>query len=80
MGQPAFTSQPYQSIYFFWQLETEIQLVSEAYETLANTSAKREVLEKTMRNKLELEVRRLHDFNRDLRGKAVGMSNSFCDK
>ncbi|XP_051903180.1 angiomotin [Hippocampus zosterae] len=49
------------------KLETEIQLVSEAYETLANTSAKREALEKTMRNKLELEVRRLHDFNRDLR-------------
>lgn len=51
------------------QLETEIQLVSEAYENLAKSSSKREALEKTMRNKLELEVRRLHDFNRDLRGK-----------
>lgn len=51
------------------QLETEIQLVSEAYENLAKSSTKREALEKTMRNKLELEVRRLHDFNRDLRGK-----------
>lgn len=50
------------------QLETEIQLVSEAYENLSKTSSKREALEKTMRNKLELEVRRLHDFNRDLRG------------
>lgn len=50
------------------QLETEIQLVSEAYENLAKSSSKREALEKTMRNKLELEVRRLHDFNRDLRG------------
>ncbi|XP_077360324.1 angiomotin isoform X2 [Festucalex cinctus] len=49
------------------KLENEIQLVSEAYETLASSSAKREALEKTMRNKLELEVRRLHDFNRDLR-------------
>nr|XP_049599130.1 angiomotin isoform X3 [Syngnathus scovelli] len=49
------------------KLETEIQLISEAYETLVNSSAKREALEKTMRNKLELEVRRLHDFNRDLR-------------
>ncbi|XP_061606805.1 angiomotin isoform X4 [Phyllopteryx taeniolatus] len=49
------------------KFETEIQLVSEAYETLANSSSKREALEKTMRNKLELEVRRLHDFNRDLR-------------
>ncbi|KAM6911151.1 angiomotin isoform 1-T1 [Lycodopsis pacificus] len=49
------------------KLETEIQLVSEAYENLAKSSSKREDLEKTMRNKLELEVRRLHDFNRDLR-------------
>ncbi|XP_031428499.1 angiomotin [Clupea harengus] len=49
------------------KLETEIQLVSEAYENLAKSSTKREALEKTMRNKLELEVRRLHDFNRDLR-------------
>lgn len=31
-------------------------------------SAKRETLEKTMRNKLECEIKRLHDFNRDLRG------------
>ncbi|XP_061103713.1 angiomotin isoform X2 [Conger conger] len=49
------------------KLETEIQLVSEAYENLVKSSGKREALEKTMRNKLELEVRRLHDFNRDLR-------------
>lgn len=34
-------------------------------------SAKREALEKTMRNKLESEIKRLHDFNRDLRGKMV---------
>lgn len=45
-------------------------MVSEAYENLAKSSSKREALEKTMRNKLELEVRRLHDFNRDLRGKS----------
>lgn len=55
------------------QLETEIQLVSEAYENLAKSSSKRETLEKTMRNKLELEVRRLHDFNRDLRGERTGV-------
>lgn len=58
------------------QLETEIQLVSEAYENLAKSSSKREALEKTMRNKLELEVRRLHDFNRDLRGERTGMLKS----
>lgn len=49
------------------KMENEIQIVSEAYENLAKSSSKREALEKTMRNKLELEVRRLHDFNRDLR-------------
>lgn len=60
---------------FSGQLETEIQLVSEAYENLAKSSSKRESLEKTMRNKLELEVRRLHDFNRDLRGESFGTCN-----
>uniref|UniRef100_A0A3Q4AW16 Angiomotin C-terminal domain-containing protein n=1 Tax=Mola mola TaxID=94237 RepID=A0A3Q4AW16_MOLML len=50
------------------KLEMEIQRISEAYETLMKGSAKRETLEKTMRNKLEAEIKRLHDFNRDLRG------------
>ncbi|TVK90614.1 Angiomotin-like 2a [Bagarius yarrelli] len=49
------------------KLEQEIQRISEAYETLMRGSAKRENLEKTMRNKLECEIKRLHDFNRDLR-------------
>ncbi|KAK9973278.1 hypothetical protein ABG768_024018 [Culter alburnus] len=49
------------------KLEQEIQRISEAYETLMKGSAKREALEKTMRNKLESEIKRLHDFNRDLR-------------
>ncbi|TRY58649.1 hypothetical protein DNTS_024792 [Danionella cerebrum] len=49
------------------KLEHEIERISEAYETLMKGSAKREALEKTMRNKLESEIKRLHDFNRDLR-------------
>ncbi|XP_076009426.1 angiomotin-like 2a isoform X2 [Genypterus blacodes] len=49
------------------KLESEIQRISEAYETVMKGSAKRETLEKTMRNKLEAEIKRLHDFNRDLR-------------
>ncbi|KAG5276216.1 hypothetical protein AALO_G00129350 [Alosa alosa] len=49
------------------KLEQEIQRISEDYETLMKGSAKRESLEKTMRNKLEAEIKRLHDFNRDLR-------------
>ncbi|XP_035279538.1 angiomotin-like 2a [Anguilla anguilla] len=49
------------------KLELEIQRISEAYETLMKGCSKRETLEKTMRNKLEAEIKRLHDFNRDLR-------------
>uniref|UniRef100_A0A3B4B1E1 Angiomotin C-terminal domain-containing protein n=1 Tax=Periophthalmus magnuspinnatus TaxID=409849 RepID=A0A3B4B1E1_9GOBI len=49
------------------KLEVEIHRISEAYDTLMKGSAKRENLEKTMRNKLEAEIKRLHDFNRDLR-------------
>ncbi|KAM3850245.1 LOW QUALITY PROTEIN: angiomotin-like 2a [Diretmus argenteus] len=48
------------------EMESEIQRISEAYETLMKGSAT-ENLEKTMRNKLEGEIKRLHDFNRDLR-------------
>ncbi|MEQ2214687.1 hypothetical protein XENOCAPTIV_016658, partial [Xenoophorus captivus] len=50
------------------KLELEIQRISEAYETLMRGSCKREALEKTLRNKLEAEIKRMHDFNRDLRG------------
>ncbi|KAK4831496.1 hypothetical protein QYF61_018080 [Mycteria americana] len=50
-----------------FQFEIEIQRISEAYEGLVKTTAKRESLDKAMRNKLEGEIRRLHDFNRDLR-------------
>ncbi|KAJ8270410.1 hypothetical protein GJAV_G00114230 [Gymnothorax javanicus] len=49
------------------KLELEIQRISKAYETLMKGCSKRETLEKTMRNKLEAEIKRLHDFNRDLR-------------
>ncbi|XP_067853257.1 angiomotin isoform X2 [Heptranchias perlo] len=49
------------------KMEMEIERVSEAYENLVKSSSKKEALEKAMRNKLEGEIRRLHDFNRDLR-------------
>ncbi|KAJ7320096.1 hypothetical protein JRQ81_019607 [Phrynocephalus forsythii] len=48
------------------KFELEIQKISEAYEDLVKTTTKRESLDKAMRNKLEGEIRRLHDFNRDL--------------
>ncbi|AWP04095.1 putative angiomotin-like 2a [Scophthalmus maximus] len=49
------------------KLEQEIQRISEAYETLMQGSSKRENLEQTMRKRLVTEIRRLQDFNRDLR-------------
>ncbi|XP_042610351.1 angiomotin-like protein 1 isoform X1 [Cyprinus carpio] len=49
------------------RLEAETVHLSETYESLVKSSSKRDALEKTMRNKLEAEIRRLHDFNRDLR-------------
>ncbi|XP_056330302.1 angiomotin-like protein 1 isoform X2 [Danio aesculapii] len=49
------------------QLEVEVARLSEAHESLVKSSSKRDSLEKNMRNKLEAEIRRLHDFNRDLR-------------
>ncbi|XP_055051553.2 angiomotin-like protein 1 [Misgurnus anguillicaudatus] len=49
------------------RLEMEVEHLSETYESLVKSSSKREALDKTMRNKLEGEIRRLHDFNRDLR-------------
>lgn len=52
----------------FLQFEKELQRISEAYESLVKSTTKRESLDKAMRNKLEGEIRRLHDFNRDLRG------------
>jgi len=45
--------------------------LSEAHESLVKSTSKRDALEKNMRNKLEAEIRRLHDFNRDLRGEIV---------
>ncbi|XP_053564583.1 angiomotin-like protein 1 isoform X2 [Bombina bombina] len=49
------------------KFETEIQKIFEAYDSLVKSSTKRESLDKAMKNKLEGEIRRLHDFNRDLR-------------
>lgn len=57
----------YDKVARFQKMEMEIQSVSEAYENLVKSSSKREALEKAMRTKLEGEIRRIHDFNRDLR-------------
>ncbi|XP_070295386.1 angiomotin-like protein 1 [Salvelinus sp. IW2-2015] len=53
-------------------LEEELQGISEEYDWLMKSSSKREGLDRTMRCKLEGEIRRLTVFNRDLRGRTGG--------
>ena len=65
---PREISPSFSSALCLLQLESEIQRLSEAHESLTRASSKREALEKTLRNKMDSEMRRLQDFNRDLRG------------
>ncbi|NWU67787.1 AMOL2 protein, partial [Pterocles burchelli] len=57
------------------KLESEIQRISEDYENLVKASSKREALEKAMRNKKDSEMRRLQDFNRDLKAERLESAN-----
>uniref|UniRef100_A0A8C5LNS5 Angiomotin like 1 n=1 Tax=Leptobrachium leishanense TaxID=445787 RepID=A0A8C5LNS5_9ANUR len=62
------------------KFEKEISKISEAYESLVKSSAKRESLDKTMKSKLEGEIRRLHDFNRDLRDRLETANRQLASK
>ncbi|XP_062970256.1 angiomotin-like protein 2 [Cynocephalus volans] len=62
------------------KLEGEIQRLSEAHESLTRASSKREALEKTMRNKMDSEMRRLQDFNRDLRERLESANRRLASK
>ncbi|XP_064443558.1 angiomotin-like protein 2 isoform X4 [Mirounga angustirostris] len=62
------------------KLESEIQRLSEAHESLTRASSKREALEKTMRNKMDSEMRRLQDFNRDLRERLESANRRLATK
>jgi len=53
------------------QVERNIQKVSDAYETLAQHSQKRENLEKLMRLKLDSEIGRLTEVNQQVQGNLV---------
>ncbi|XP_012582695.1 PREDICTED: angiomotin [Condylura cristata] len=70
----------YEKVARLQKVETEIQRVSEAYEKLVKSSSKREALEKAMRNKLEGEIRRMHDFNRDLRERLETANKQLAEK
>ncbi|XP_067890118.1 angiomotin-like protein 1 isoform X2 [Heterodontus francisci] len=54
--------------------------ISEAYENLVKSTTKRETLDKAMKNKLEGEIRRLHDFNRDLRDRLETANKQLASK
>ncbi|XP_051481883.1 angiomotin-like protein 2 isoform X2 [Apus apus] len=62
------------------KLESEIQRLSEEYENLVKASSKREALEKAMRNKREGEMRRLQDFNRDLKERLESANKQLASK
>ncbi|NXX50202.1 AMOL2 protein, partial [Tricholaema leucomelas] len=62
------------------KLESEIQRISEDYENLVKTSSKREALEKAMRNKRDGEMRRLQDFNRDLKERLESANKQLASK
>jgi len=51
-----------------YEVEQDIQKVSDAYETLVKHSQKREHLNKSMRIKLETELKKLSETNRELKG------------
>nr|XP_032830889.1 angiomotin-like [Petromyzon marinus]XP_032830890.1 angiomotin-like [Petromyzon marinus] len=50
------------------KLESEICRLSSAYHTMVESSNKREALEKSMRRKMEAEIKRLSELNRQLMG------------
>ncbi|NXE03832.1 AMOL2 protein, partial [Lophotis ruficrista] len=62
------------------KLESEIQRISEDYENLVKASTKREALEKAMRNKRDGEMRRLQDFNRDLKERLESANKQLASK
>uniref|UniRef100_H3AT48 Angiomotin like 2 n=1 Tax=Latimeria chalumnae TaxID=7897 RepID=H3AT48_LATCH len=62
------------------KLEREIERLSGAHESLVNASLKRESLEKTMKSKLEGEIRRLQGFNQDLRDRLESANKQLVRK
>uniref|UniRef100_A0A8C3KAF6 Angiomotin like 2 n=1 Tax=Calidris pygmaea TaxID=425635 RepID=A0A8C3KAF6_9CHAR len=62
------------------KLESEIQHISENYENLVKASSKREALEKAMRNKKDGEIRRLQDFNQDLKERLESANKQLASK
>lgn len=70
----------YEKVVRLQKVEIEIQCVLEVYENFVKLFFKREVLEKVMRNKLEGEIWRMYDFNRDLRECLEIVNKQFVEK
>uniref|UniRef100_A0A8C4QCK1 Angiomotin n=1 Tax=Eptatretus burgeri TaxID=7764 RepID=A0A8C4QCK1_EPTBU len=60
--------------------EKEMQRIVEHYDNLVKSTSKRENLEKAMQTKLESEIRRLHESNRDLRERLETMSKQLAGR
>uniref|UniRef100_UPI00358DDD10 angiomotin-like protein 1 n=1 Tax=Myxine glutinosa TaxID=7769 RepID=UPI00358DDD10 len=62
------------------KLEQEMQRIVEHYDSLVMSTSKRENLEKAMQMKLESEIRRLHESNRDLRDRLETKSKQLSSR
>ncbi|XP_028656338.1 angiomotin-like protein 1 [Erpetoichthys calabaricus] len=62
------------------KFEREISKISEAYDNLVRSTSRRESLDIAMKNKLEGEIRRLLDFNRDLRDRLETANRQLANK
>lgn len=60
----------YRKVSRLQQFDLEVQKVHQSYEDLVKSSEKRESLSRAVRMKLEMEIKRLQDLCRDLKGKA----------
>ncbi|XP_014818408.1 PREDICTED: angiomotin-like protein 2 isoform X2 [Calidris pugnax] len=69
-----------QKVNLIQKLESETQRISENYENLVKASSKREALEKAMRNKKDGEIRRLQDFNQDLKERLESATKQLASK
>ncbi|CAL1272273.1 unnamed protein product [Larinioides sclopetarius] len=67
----------YKKVSKLQKFELEIQKVHKAYEDLVQSSEKRERLEQSIRTRLEMEIRRLQEHNKDLREHLESASSHF---
>ncbi|GIY39897.1 hypothetical protein CDAR_503002 [Caerostris darwini] len=67
----------YKKVSKLQKFELEIQKVHKAYEDLVRSSDKRERLEQSIRSRLEMEIRRLQEHNKELRDHLESVNSHF---